>query len=193
MNRLTLAALLLACATTATADMKKGMEAYDKGDYAAALSELRGPAEGGDATAQRTLGDMYTLAQGVAMDYAQALAWYRKAADHGDAEAQIMLGMFYDEGHGVEKNATEALGWYRRAAEQGNPDAQYRLGAMYATGNGVAQDEAQAYAWLTVANLRGNHLAKAARDAIGERLSPEQQKRADTLAIELSHEYGKHY
>ena len=41
------------------------LEAYERGDYAAALSEFRLLAEHGDASAQSALGSMYHFGQGV--------------------------------------------------------------------------------------------------------------------------------
>ena len=41
------------------------LEAYERGDYAAALSEFRLLAEQGDAPAQSALGSMYHFGQGV--------------------------------------------------------------------------------------------------------------------------------
>ena len=57
-------------------DYKKGLEAYSKYDYAAALQEWRPLAERGDAKAQLTLGLMYEKGNGVKLDYKEAVKWY---------------------------------------------------------------------------------------------------------------------
>ena len=77
------ALLLLGAAEAGSADFQKGVEAYDAGDYAAALREFRPLAEQGRAEAQYNLGLMYDLGEGVAQDYAQAHMWYNLAAAQG--------------------------------------------------------------------------------------------------------------
>ena len=93
-------------------DFQTGLEAYKRGDFAAALSEWRPLAEQGDATAQ--LGLMYDKGEGVPQDDDEAVKWYRKAADQGDASAQNNLGLMYEFGRGVRRNYTEAVRWYRK-------------------------------------------------------------------------------
>lgn len=62
-----------------TANMR-GMDAYDKGDYATAFKEF-GNAFPDDCDSKYWEGVMYEKGQGTAQDYAQALKWYRAAAD----------------------------------------------------------------------------------------------------------------
>ncbi len=66
--------------------------AYQRGDYATAVRELRPLAEQGNARAQRALGFMYDTGRGAPQDDARAVKWYRKAAEQGDAKAQFNLG-----------------------------------------------------------------------------------------------------
>ena len=85
-------------------DWIKGWDAYDKGDYQAALKEWLQLAEQGYAGAQYNLGQMYRNGKGVIQDYAEALKWYRLAAEQGDADAQNNLGAIYEYGLGVLQN-----------------------------------------------------------------------------------------
>jgi hypothetical protein len=117
------AILLLGAAEAGSADFQKGVEAYDAGDYAAALREYRPLAEQGVAKAQVNLGFMYDLGKGVLQDYAQARKWYRKAAEQGVAVAQYNLGVMYRHGHGVPKDYVQAHMWYNLAAAQGDKNA----------------------------------------------------------------------
>ena len=87
-----------------SADFDKGLDAYDRGDYATALREFKPLAEQGDAYAQYNLGVMYDKGQGVPKDYKTAVKWYTLAAEQGDADAQNNLGLMYDEGKGVPQN-----------------------------------------------------------------------------------------
>ena len=78
-----------------SADFQKGMEAYNKGDYATALKEWKPLAEGGDTDAQYYLGIMYDEGQGVPQDYQAAAKWYTIVAEKGYPEAQRHLALLY--------------------------------------------------------------------------------------------------
>ncbi len=54
------------------------MAAYQRGDYATTIRELRPLAEQGVAEAQFLLGVMYDKGQGVPQDYAEAVSWQRQ-------------------------------------------------------------------------------------------------------------------
>ena len=121
-------------------DFDKGMAAFDKKDYAAALREWRPLAEKGNANAQNSLGFMYEQGQGVAQDYKEAVKWFRLAAAQGNGSAQNSLGFLYDNGQGVTQDYKEAVKWYRLSAEQGNADAQLNLGALYFCSGSIKPD-----------------------------------------------------
>ena len=76
-------AVLVGFASLACAGLDDGKAAYDGGDYVTAYNELKPFAEQGNADAQRRLGWMFDLGEGVPQDYAEAMKWYRKAADRG--------------------------------------------------------------------------------------------------------------
>ena len=89
---------LLVSAPGVAQDYVKGVDAYDRGDFATALKEWKPLAEKGDALAQSDLGDVYRLGKGVPQDYVEAMKWYRKAAEQGSEYSQNILGAMY--GHG---------------------------------------------------------------------------------------------
>ena len=162
MKRIFAAVLLLLLAAPAWGqDFEKAMEAYDRGDYAAALEELRVLAEQGHVLAQRKLGIIYATSFGVPRNFAEAVKWYRKAADQGNADAQLMLGVRYEHGDGVPRDHAQAVKWYRKAAEQGHAEAQTHLGAKYAAGQGVSQDLREAAMWYAKAADQGYARAQA--------------------------------
>jgi TPR repeat protein len=130
--------------------------AYQRKDYATALSLFRSLADKGDARAQGNVGAMYANGQGVPLDYAEAIKWYRRAADQGDAHAQYNLGVRYDRGGGVTQDYAEALKWYRLAAAKGDVLAHGNLGVLYANGHGVPQDYAEAITHIRFAAERGD-------------------------------------
>jgi TPR repeat protein len=73
-------AVLLLLVTPAGAQyFQKGLEAYNRGDYATALREWRPLAAQGHARAQYNLGFMYASGQGVPQDYAEAVKWFRRS------------------------------------------------------------------------------------------------------------------
>ena len=137
-------------------DFDRGMQAYERGDYATALREWRPLANQSNASAQFNLGQMYSNGKGVVQDYAEAVKWYRKAAEQGYADAQFFLGGMYYKGEGVTQDYAEAVRWYRKAAEQGHAAAQFNLGSMYYVGLGVPRDYAKAAKWHRKAAEQGH-------------------------------------
>jgi clan AA aspartic protease (TIGR02281 family) len=140
--------------------LAEAASAWQRGDYATAVSIFRPLAEQRNADAQFFLGTLYNRGQGVARDYAEAARWYRKAADQGDAASQTMLGVLYENGQGVARDYAEAARWYRKAADQGYAIAQNDLGVLYKNGRGVAQDYAEAARWYRKAADQGNATAQ---------------------------------
>ncbi len=96
--------LLMLTAPAWGQDFEKGMQAYNRGDYATALRELRPLAKQGDGDAQSSLGYMYANGENVPQDHAEAVKWYRKAAEQGYARAQVNLGVMYSTGQGVPQD-----------------------------------------------------------------------------------------
>ena len=70
-----------------SADFDKGLDAYDRGDYATALREFKPLAEQGDAYAQYNLGVMYDKGIGVPQHHKTAVKWYTLAAKQGNEDA----------------------------------------------------------------------------------------------------------
>ncbi len=97
------------------------MAAYQRGDYATAIRELRPLAEQGVAEAQFLLGVMYDKGLGVPQDYAEAVGWWRKAAEQGYAKAQYSLGVMYGIVLGVSQDYTQALMWFNLATSKFPP------------------------------------------------------------------------
>jgi TPR repeat protein len=111
---------LLVALPVAAQDLKKGLAAYHRGDYATALREWQPLAEIGVAAAQNNLGVIYRKGYGVPRNYGEALKWYRRAADQGHANAQYSLGLMYFRGNGVAKDFVLAHLWFSLSAAGGN-------------------------------------------------------------------------
>lgn len=155
-----LMSLTLPVAALASA-FDEGLAAYERGDYAAALSLWLPLAEKGDAHAQANVALLYLRGDGVAQDREAAARWYRRAAERGNTVAQDNLGVMYHRGHGVDQDDAKAAYWIGRAARAGDPAAQLHLGQLYAEGLGVAQDDAEAAHWWKEAAEQGESVAQA--------------------------------
>ena len=138
---LTLALLLGSAGEGWSADFQKGVDAYDKGDYADALSEWKQLAEQGNADAQYKLGWMYGNGLDVPKNYEIAAKfWHLLAAEQGNSFAQHNLGWLYQQGKGVSKNNRIAVKWWTRAAKQGSTNALFYKSLLYLVGPGELQD-----------------------------------------------------
>jgi TPR repeat protein len=179
---LTLAVLLGSAGVSVSQDFQKGVDAYERGDYAIALREWTPLAERGVPGAQYNLGRMYVNGWGVPQDYKTAAKWFTLAAEQGYAEAQFNLGVMYNNGEGVPQDYKTAVKWFTLAAEQGNEYAQYNLGERYYDGDGVPQDYVYAHMWGNIAASNGNENGEKLRDLVAERMTPSQIERAQDLA-----------
>ncbi len=134
------AAVVLALAPPARADVAAGWAAYLSGDYVTAVSELEPEAEAGNAEAQFYIGTLREHGAGVPKDYGATLEWYRLAAEQGHVGAQFAIGLLYHDGAGggaIARDPVQAATWLTSAAEGGNAMAQHLLGRMYRLGSGV--------------------------------------------------------
>ena len=153
MRKLPLVCLFLLAAWAA--DFKTGLDAYNRGDFAAALKEWQPIAEKGDPHAQYNLGLLYARGQGVGQDYGQAAEWYRKAAEQGVPAAEYNLGVMFANGQGVTADPQEASKWFLKAADQGVSDAANGLGRIYYEGAGAFKNYGEAEKWYRKAADQG--------------------------------------
>ena len=90
MNRLLILPVLLLTLLVGnpafSADFQKGVDAYDRRDYATALREWKPLAEQGNADAQNNLGVIYNNGWGVLLDFVRAHMWFNIAATSGDSK-----------------------------------------------------------------------------------------------------------
>lgn len=124
-------------------------DAYQTAVYAQQRAEWESEALAGDVLAQRQLGIMYYLGQGMDPDYAKAAEWLAMAAEQGDDVAQMTIGVMHVEGQGLPADVVEAHKWFSISAQQGNSSAQKRLGDLIAemTPEQISQAEQAAQEW----------------------------------------------
>jgi uncharacterized protein len=181
-------ALLIFTASPASADYRRGLEAYNNDDYATAFQEFTDGALQGDATSMNNLGKMYAEGLGTTVDYEEAVKWYRRAAEFGEARAQYNLGLAYDRGVGVPLSAAEAVKWYQVGAEFGDAFAQNSLGVKLARGEGdLDQDFVHAYMWFSLSASRqpagaDRDVAIRNRELLAKSMTPNQVAQAERLA-----------
>ncbi|RPF72805.1 sporulation protein [Aurantiacibacter spongiae] len=166
------------------ADVRAGVDAWSRGDYAAAIAEWEGPAAAGDPDAMFNLAQAYRLGRGVARDEGRALSLYRRAAEAGHPQAADTYGlMMFQDGQ-----RAEALPYVQSAARRGDPRAQYLLGIAHFNGDLVERDWERAYALLTLANATGLPQASTAIAQMDRYIPLDQRQRGAALARRLESE-----
>ncbi len=90
--------------------------AYDESNFATVAKVWKQQADGGDATAQNYMGELFERGINGSPDYETAAKWYQKAADQGFSQAQLNLGNLYEKGLGVVQDSVKAINLYRQAA-----------------------------------------------------------------------------
>ncbi|MBW4329589.1 SEL1-like repeat protein [Stakelama sp. CBK3Z-3] len=173
----------LIAAMPAVADVKDGVDAWTRGDFAAAVAQWRGPAERGDADAQFNLGQAYKLGRGVPRDLTIAQSWYHKAAVQGHREAQDNYGLaLFENG-----DPTAAMPWLKQSADRGEPRAQYVLGTIYFNGEYVEKDWVRAYALMSRAAAAGLPQASKTLTEMGRYVSLDDRQKG----LKLARDYEK--
>jgi TPR repeat protein len=160
--------------------LEEGLAAYERFDFATALTVLEPLAEQGNVEAQLRLGLMYHKGLGVTADSAKAMKWLRLAADQENAQAQYVLGTIYWR----KNDNAEMFKLFLRSAEHGYGYAQDNLGDTYASGVGVPVDNVQAYFWHDRAAAQGVQNAAEKRDLVAKKLTPDEIAQAQKLAQE---------
>ena len=165
----------------AHADVKDGVDAWQRGDYQGAVAQWRPAALAGDADAQFNLGQAYKLGRGVPADLAQAEAWYRRAAKQGHLQAEDNLGLVLF----TANRRDEAMPFIVRSAERGEPRAQYVLGTAHFNGDLAAQDWPRAYALTKRASDAGLSIASARLAQLDSLIPLDQRQRGLAMLPEI--------
>jgi cell division septation protein DedD len=175
------AAALFLGAGSASADVKAGVDAWQAGNFAAAIAEWRPLADRGDADAQFNLGQAYKLGRGVPTDLRIAQGWYEKAAQQGHAQAQAILGLILFQ----NGQRAAAMPWLRKGADSGDARAQYVLGTAMFNGDVVAKDWPRAYALMLRAAAQGLPQAKANLDQMNSFIPLAQRQQGVAIAEQM--------
>lgn len=171
----------LAFAAPALADVKAGVDAWGRGEFAAAVAQWQGPAAKGDPDALFNLAQAYRLGRGVKVDLKRAETLYAQAAAKGHLKAADNYGLLLFQ----DGRREAALPYVQAAAQRGDPRAQYLLGIAHFNGDLVAKDWVRAYALLTLAGGAGLPQAAPAIRQMDEFIPLEQRQLAQPLAAKL--------
>lgn len=167
--------------TPAMADVKAGVDAWSRGDYAAAVAEWRQPANNGDADAQFNLGQAYKLGRGVPVDLRLAEAWFWRAALQGHVQAEDNYGLVLFQNGDRER----AMPYIQKSAARGEPRAQYIVATALFNGDFVTKDWPRAYALMTRAAAAGLAPASASLAQMDKYIPLEQRQQGLALARTL--------
>jgi uncharacterized protein len=172
----------LLAAAPVGADVKSGVEAWERGDYRRAVEEWRGPAIAGNPDAQFNLGQAHKLGRGVRADQALAEKWFRMAAvqGHEQAIANYAVLLFQAGRKG------EALPWLEKAAARGEARSQLVLGTMLFNGDGTPRDYPRAYALVSRAMAAGLPTAADTLARMDQYLTPTDRTKGAALATQYA-------
>ena len=165
----------------AAADTKAGVDAWTRGDFAAAVKEWQAQAARGDGDAVFNLGQAYRLGKGVPQDLARAEQLFAQAAGMGHLQASDNYGLLLFQ----RGERAKALPYLRAAGDRGDPRAQYLLGIAHFNGDLVPKDWVRAYALVTLAQQQGLSQAAGALAQMDQYIPIEQRQQGVQLAGEL--------
>jgi uncharacterized protein len=175
-----LATAIVAPAMAAT--VKDGVDAWQRGDYARAVTVWRPLADQGDPDAAFNLAQAYKLGRGVTTDLGQAKLWYGKAAQGGHAQAAANYGLLLFQ----DGDRKTAMPWITKAADAGDPRAQYVYGTALFNGDLAAKDWPRAYALMTRAAAAGLPQATTSLSQMDKYMSAADRQKGLQLATQLA-------
>lgn len=175
-------AFWLAGASSAFAQIERGLELFERSEFGAAAEVLAPLAKSGDAKAQYILGIMYLNRMVEPPNEAAAAELLIKSGEAGFDKAQVELVRMYREGHGVPQDFAKSFVWSVKAVEAGDVGAQLQVADALAFGHGTKPDPVESYKWYEIAMHYWGSLAANARDVVAEKMTPDQIATAKKLA-----------
>ncbi|NMP14941.1 tetratricopeptide repeat protein [Thalassotalea sp. Y01] len=161
MNRKILVVLFSAMlANTAMAGMEEAVEMMNRGDFIAAVEELKPMVDLGHPQALYHQATMYERGLGVKKSQTKAFELYQRAAKRGIPEAQFNIAQMYLEGRGTIVDKRQGFEYTKRAADKGLAAAQFNLALMYQEGVNTTQNYVKAATWYEDAAMQNYALAQ---------------------------------
>lgn len=181
------AVLIIAAAPSlALADVRSGVEAWQRGDYKKAVETWRPLAISGDPDAQFNLAQAYKLGRGVPFDPGLAEQWFAKAAAQGHQQAEVNYALaLFQNG-----KRDEAVPWLEKSVARGEPRAQLVLGTMLFNGDGIERDWVRAYALVTRASAAGIPKAAETQAQMDQYIDTDLRQKGIALARQYESQNG---
>lgn len=117
-------------------------------------------------------------------EYDTAFKLWEDSANQGDGAAQGFVAALYHGGQGIKQDYQKAMVWYKKAALQGIAQAQLGIGSLYGDGKGVEKDNLKARMWFSISLHNGNERADQYVKRIAHRMTEEEIKKADAMALD---------
>jgi len=154
-------------------------------------------ADQGDGDAALKLGLLLDQGRLRGNSYGTAAEWFKKACELGNLPGCHNVGVAFEYGKkGLEKDYVQARVYYLRAADRGYMSSQYNLGSLYSNGYVTPADDVEGFKWMLIAEKSALQCKAVPlcqwvledppkhRQRLKERLSRENQQRAEILATE---------
>ncbi len=176
-----LGAVLLLAVPAPAQTVRTGIEAWQKGDHAAAVAVWTPLAARGDADAAFNLGQAYRLGKGVAIDLGRAYQYLEQSARGGHIDAAATLGiLMFQNG-----NRTGAMRWIKLAANGGEPRSLLLYGVALYNGDGIAADRVSGYAYVSRAAAQGMAPAKETLAEMDAAMPRDQRAQGVAMALAM--------
>lgn len=147
--------------SVAHASLDTARQAYERKDYAEALSEYRVHATRGNTEAMAILSIMYLNGEGVQRDVPKAIEYANKIIQKGDNAGYNLLATMYLSPQAGVLDKEKGLAFLRAGVEKGEENAMVRYARMLLQGGEVPQDIALAYQYFEKASNRYQSITAA--------------------------------
>lgn len=181
--RICAAALMLFAlpAGAAAPTVRAGIEAWQRGDHAAAVALWSPLAAKGDPDAAFNLGQAHRLGKGMPINLAKAQQYLELAARKGHVDAATTLGiLLFQNG-----NRAGSMRWLRTAALAGEARAMLLYGTALYNGDGIAADPVMAYAFVSRSAAQGLGAARATLADLDEAMPLAQREKGLAMAAAM--------
>ncbi|MDR1285413.1 MAG: sel1 repeat family protein [Campylobacteraceae bacterium] len=129
---------LIACKND---DFKKGVEAYEKEDFATAKLFYEKSCDDGYIEGCNNLGELYYYGKGIEQNYTKAGKIFQKTCEKKSGHGCRFVGIFYYHGYGdIEESDEKAAEYRKKSCDYKDAIGCLNTGNSYRFGTGVRKD-----------------------------------------------------